>query len=117
MKLASGPLPWQDVAPAAVAPGIDARTLVGDHLSATVFELAAHAPIPRHAHPNEELGVVLRGGLRLECGGEVFTVTAGSSFFVPADAVHEGAALEDGCTLLECYAPPRVPAPAAEGVG
>ena len=112
--LTSGPLAWSEVTPSPVAEGITARTFVGDHVSTTTFELVAGAVIPRHAHPNEELGVVLRGGLRMSCGGDEFTLVAGDSFFVAPDTPHEGVALDDGCTLLECYSPPRIPAPASE---
>lgn len=113
----SGPLAWLDVDPDPVSDGITGRTVIGEHLSSTVFELAPGAAIPRHAHPSEELGVVLRGGLRLTCDGRDFEVGVGESFYVAGGAPHEGNALDEGCTLLECYSPPRVPAPASETVG
>ena len=114
--LTSGPLRWTEVEVAPVAPAITAQTLLARQLSTTRFELEPEAVIPRHAHPNDELGVVLRGALRLRCGDETFTVTAGESFFVAGGDEHDGFALDEGCTLLECYAPPRVPAPATEDV-
>lgn len=112
--LSSGPIIWSDVPASPVTDAITARTVVGSHLSSTTFELESHAPIPRHAHPNDELGIVLRGGLRMSCGADEFVVKAGEAFFVSAGTPHEGAALAGGCTLLECYSPPRVPAPADE---
>jgi quercetin dioxygenase-like cupin family protein len=119
-RLASGPLAWARVDAEPVADGITGRTLAGEHLSSTVFELAPGAVIPRHAHESEELGVVLRGGLRMSTGdGDAYEVRAGDSFFVAGATPHEGVALDDGCTLLECYSPPRVPAPSSrdEAVG
>ena len=112
--LRSGQIIWSVTDAAQVTAEISGRTLAGQHLSTTLFELKPHAVIPRHAHPNEELGVVLQGGLRLDLGGGWFTLGAGDSFFVAAGATHEGMALDEGCTLLECYSPPRVPAPASE---
>lgn len=114
MALETGPIAWGATDAAQVTDQITGRTLAGQHLSTTLFELEAHAVIPRHAHPNEELGVVLRGRLRLDLGGGWITINAGESFFVAAGAAHEGMALDEGCTLLECYSPPRVPAPATE---
>lgn len=114
MALRSGPIIWTAANAATVTAEITGRTLAGEHLSTTLFALEPHAVIPRHAHPNEELGVVLRGRLRLDVGDGWFTVGAGDSFFVAAGAAHEGMALDEGCTLLECYSPPRVPAPASE---
>lgn len=115
--LVPGAIDWAGVPEVAVAAGITGRTVAGEHLSTTVFELRPDAVIPRHAHPSEELGVVLRGSLRLVLDGAAPVVVGpGESFFVPGDTPHEGNALDDGCTLLECYAPPRVPAPSDEQV-
>ena len=111
--ISSGPLAWSEISPDAVADGITGRTVVGTHLSSTTFELEPGALIPRHTHPSDELGVVLRGALRMSCGGDEFVVRAGESFFVAGDTPHDGNALDEGCTLLECYSPPRVPAPAS----
>lgn len=113
-SLASGPIAWPEVAEAPVTSSIAARTLLGQQMSATTFELAPGAVIPRHAHPNEELGIVLRGQLRMRCDDAEFTVGPGQTFFVAAETPHDGVALDEGCTLLECYAPPRIPAPASE---
>ena len=113
-RLEPGRLDWAGSASNEVAPGITARNLVGDHLSTSTFELEPGAVIPRHAHPNEELGLVLRGGLRMRCGDQEFTVGAGDTFFVAPSTPHDGVALDEGCTLLECYSPPRTPAPATE---
>lgn len=112
--LTTGLVDWDALAPSPVADGITARTFVGAHLSSTTFELAPGAVIPRHAHPNEELGIVLRGGLRMRCGDTELTLHAGDTFFVAPDTAHEGVALDGGCSLLECYSPPRIPAPASE---
>jgi quercetin dioxygenase-like cupin family protein len=112
----AGTIDWAAVPEVAVAAGITGRTVAAEHLSTTLFELQPGARIPRHAHPSDELGVVLRGGLHLVLGASAVVVGPGESFFVPGDTPHEGNALDDGCTLLECYAPPRVPAPSDEQV-
>ena len=112
--LEPGPIDWAGVARGDVAEGITARSLVGEHLSTSTFDLEPGAVIPRHAHPNEELGLVLRGALRMCCGDEEFTVEAGDTFFVRPNTPHDGVALGEGCTLLECYSPPRTPSPVTE---
>lgn len=93
-------------------PGIAAAVAVGTQLSAAVFTLAADAVVPDHDHPNEEFGQVLSGSLELRWGGQVAVLTAGEGFILPAGVPHGARALGDGCELLECYAPPRVPTPA-----
>ncbi|MGD9700871.1 MAG: cupin domain-containing protein [Acidimicrobiia bacterium] len=111
----SGPVGWDASPESTVASGITARSRVAAHLSASVYRLAPHAVVPHHAHPSEELGYVIGGGLRMTCGdGDEFVVRAGDTFFVTANTPHSAVALAEGCELLECYSPPRVPAPQGE---
>ena len=92
-------------------PGITASVALGAQLSAAVFTLAPGAVVPHHEHPNEEFGQVLRGSLELRWADQVHVLTAGEGFILPAGVAHGARALDDGCELLECYAPPRVPTP------
>jgi quercetin dioxygenase-like cupin family protein len=101
---------WDDVATARLTPSIAAATLTGTRLSATRYLLDAGADVPEHAHDSEEFGHVVRGGLELRCEGVTSTLRAGDAFVVPGGVPHAARALDDGCELLECYAPPRVPA-------
>jgi quercetin dioxygenase-like cupin family protein len=105
----SGPVDWDGVDLAQLTPAITARSLAGEQLSTTLFTLAPGAVVPEHAHPNDEFGYVVEGSLRVWSGGDHFDVTAGGSFFVARDQPHRAVASDDGCRLLECYAPPRLP--------
>lgn len=107
----SGPTEWSDVTEARLTPAITARSLAGQQLSVTVFSLQPDAVVPEHAHPNDEFGYVIDGALRVWSGSDVYDVVAGGSFFVARDEPHRAVASARGCQLLECYAPPRVPAP------
>jgi hypothetical protein len=40
---------------------------------------------------------------------------AGAGFLIPRDITHAARAGQEGCVLLECYAPPRDPFPPAGG--
>ncbi len=91
-------------------PGISAAATSGEQLSAALYTLDAGAVVPLHAHENEEFGLVLRGSLELlEAGGDVL-LRAGDAFLLPGGVEHGARAGEDGCELIECYAPPREPA-------
>jgi len=113
--ITSGPVDWAAVPADVVAARITGRSLTGEQLSVTVFELEPGAVVPRHAHPSEEFGYVVRGALHLSVAdGDEQTVTAGGTFFVGPELTHSAVAGPDGCTLLECYSPPRVPKPVEE---
>ncbi len=52
-------------------------------------EFEPGADVPRHTHPGEELGYVMKGELILEIEGQPpAKLKAGDVFFVPAGAVH-----------------------------
>jgi quercetin dioxygenase-like cupin family protein len=100
---------WDELQTTALAKGISAAVVVGDRLSAARYLLDPGTEVPEHSHDNEEFGHVLRGAIELRCNGATATVGEGDAFVVPAGVRHSARALDDGCQLLECYAPPRVP--------
>lgn len=104
-------LRWATREHSAPLPGITASVALGAQLSAAVFTLVPGAVVPHHDHPNEEFGQVLRGSLELRWADQVAVLHAGEGFILPAGVAHGARALDDGCELLECYAPPRVPTP------
>jgi len=97
--------------------GITAAVAVGAQLSAVRYTLDADAPVPEHSHPNEEFGQILRGSLELRVAGRTRVLRAGEAFLVPGGVPHAARALDEGCELLECYAPPRDPLPPATPSG
>ena len=106
-------LRWPALDRAALLPGITATVAQGEQLSAVLYSLAAGAAVPAHAHESEEFGQVLAGSLELDVAGRTTVLTAGEGFLIPGAVPHAARAGDDGCELLECYAPPRTPVPPA----
>jgi quercetin dioxygenase-like cupin family protein len=104
-------LRWPERGSTALLPGITVSLVHGQRLTAALYSLAPGAEVPGHSHDNEEFGQVLAGSLTLTAGGQVRTLAAGEGFLLPAGVPHSAVAGADGCQLLECYAPPRAPAP------
>lgn len=88
-------------------PGVRAAAAAGEHLSAARYTLQPGAVVPVHAHANEEFGIVLRGSLELRHGHEAQILRAGEAFLLSGGVEHGARAGDDGCELVECYAPPR----------
>lgn len=110
-------LRWPARDRARLLPGITASVARGEQLSAVLYSLDAGAVVPAHEHESEEFGQVIRGSLELEIAGRTAVLTAGEGFLIPGDVPHGARAGDEGCELLECYAPPRTPVPpAAEAV-
>lgn len=104
-------LRWPELGSAALLPGITVSLAHGQRLTAALYSLDPGAQVPGHSHDNEEFGQVLAGSLELTAGGRARTLAAGEGFLLPAGLPHAAVAGPDGCQLLECYAPPRNPAP------
>lgn len=100
---------WAALAAPAPLAGITAAVAQGQRLSAACYTLAAGALVPEHTHDNEEFGQVLRGSLELRWADQTRVLVAGEAFILPAGIPHGARALDEGCELLECYAPPRNP--------
>jgi quercetin dioxygenase-like cupin family protein len=105
---------WDDLTQYAPIPGISGSVRSGVELSAALFRLEAGAVVPLHHHVNEEFGQVLTGSLELTVDTEVTTLVAGDGFLIPGNVPHAAVAGDEGCVLLECYAPPRNPFVPAE---
>ena len=103
-------LRWPERGSTAMLPGITVALAHGQRLTAALYSLDPGAEVPAHSHGNEEFGQVLAGSLELTADGRAQTLAAGEGFLLPSGMPHSAVAGPDGCQLLECYAPPRVPA-------
>jgi quercetin dioxygenase-like cupin family protein len=90
-------------------PGITAASASGAQLSASLYTLEAGAEVPLHTHANEEFGLVLRGALELLGEDGPVVLGPGEAFLLAGGVEHGARAGAEGCELVECYAPPRVP--------
>ena len=95
--------------------GIERKTLVhGDKTLMTEFRLRKGAVLPRHAHPHEQTGYLVKGRIRLRIGADEYDAQAGDSWCVPGGAEHEADILEDS-VAIEVFSPVRddyLPGPA-----
>ena len=69
----------REISPLALMDGLRVRPINGERITLAVFELDPGVAMPEHRHPNEQVGVVVRG----EFAGEA------------------------GCTIVETFSPPR----------
>lgn len=113
----AGAIRWQEQAPKQVTAAITGQSVSGQQLSAARFELSAGAEVPLHGHDSEEFGHILAGSLTIHFDGQEITLQEGESFLIPGGSTHRAVALDEGCTLLECYSPPRDPTTPARPAG
>src|SRR5438477_12646457 len=97
-----------DLAPQMLRDGICVRPVHGRHITLAVVELDPGVHMPEHRHPNEQVGVVIRGAFTFTVGGETRSRQAGDMWVIPPDVAHAVEATGDaGCTIVETFSPPR----------
>jgi quercetin dioxygenase-like cupin family protein len=89
------------------AQGIELKTLVyGERTLMTKFLLKKGSQLPRHSHPHEQTGYLVKGWIRLSIGMDETDVTPGDSWSIPAGVEHGAEVVEDA-VAIEVFSPVR----------
>jgi quercetin dioxygenase-like cupin family protein len=87
--------------------GIERKTLVhGDKTLMTEFRLRKGAILPRHSHPHEQTGYLVKGRIRLLMGTQEYEAQVGDSWCIPGGVEHRADILEDS-VAIELFSPVR----------
>ncbi len=62
---------------------------------------------PFHAHPEEQLSIILRGHVNETIMDSTYTLEPGDIMYLPGNMVHRGTYDEVGCDMLDVFWPPR----------
>ena len=95
------------MAPLRIWNGVAARAVEGERSSLAVVELDPGSLVPEHTHPNEQLGLVIRGSLEFRVGDETRKLGPGSTWCIPGDTPHEVRAGAEGAVVIDVFAPSR----------
>jgi quercetin dioxygenase-like cupin family protein len=95
----------QDYRP--VLEGIERKTLVhGQNTLMTEFRLRKGSVLPRHSHPHEQTGYLVKGLLRLRIGTSEYDAVPGDSWCIPAGVEHGADVIEES-VAIEVFSPVR----------
>jgi quercetin dioxygenase-like cupin family protein len=87
--------------------GVSAKALFGEGAMLNLVELAPEAVVPRHSHPHEQLGLVLRGSMTLVVDGSRHLLEEMDGYTLPGGIEHEGIAGPEGALVLDVFRPVR----------
>lgn len=88
-------------------PGIGLKTLVhGEKTLMTEFVLEKDRKLPKHSHPHEQTGYLVKGHIRLVVGTEEYDVMPGDSWCIPGNVEHGAQIIEDS-VAIEVFSPVR----------
>jgi quercetin dioxygenase-like cupin family protein len=90
-----------------MAEGIERKTLVhGDKTLMTKFLLRKGSIVPRHTHPHEQIGYLVKGCMQFLIGAEKFEARAGDSWCIAGGVEHKVDIMEDS-VVVEVFSPVR----------
>jgi quercetin dioxygenase-like cupin family protein len=102
--------PFDDLAgigPVDIWEGVRARILDGDLCSLAVVELDPASVVAEHAHPNEQLGLVVSGSVSFRVADETRELGPGGTWRIPPNTPHEVHAGPEGAVVVDLFAPAR----------
>lgn len=95
------------IPPLQVWPEVTARRVEGEQLTFAVVELGPNALVPEHRHPNEQIGMVIRGRVTFTVGDETRDLAAGGTWRILGTVPHVVKAGPDGAVVIDVFAPIR----------
>jgi len=103
---------WTDLPIEEVMPGVSRQTLHGKRQTMVRYVYAPGAVFPVHAHPEEQITLVIRGRIAFEVGGERVELGPGEATVIPGGVAHGAAVV--GAETVETFnalSPRRVVGP------
>lgn len=90
-----------------IFPGVDIHTLAGQGMMLSLVTFEPFAIVQPHAHPHEQMGLLLEGELQFEIGGERSLVRPGQMWQIPGGVEHRCQAGAAGAKALDVFHPVR----------
>jgi quercetin dioxygenase-like cupin family protein len=90
-----------------IFPGVTIRTAAAERMMLSLVDLAPRSVVDEHAHPHEQVGMVVSGRAVFVIGGEEKTLGPGDMYRIPGGVKHKVRALEEPVQALDIFAPVR----------
>jgi len=87
-------------------PGYEGRFLHGAGMSVAHWNVAQGSGFPEHAHPHEQIAMVVEGRFEMTVAGETRVLDPGTVAVIPSGVPHSGRALT-ACRLVDVFQPVR----------
>lgn len=87
--------------------GIQMNVMTGGRMMVNWVRIAPGAAVPSHAHPHEQVGLVLEGEIIMTIGDETRALTPGHAYTIPGNLPHAATGGASGCVVLDIFSPPR----------
>ncbi|MBT3188126.1 MAG: cupin domain-containing protein [Anaerolineae bacterium] len=89
-----------------IVPGFHGKFAHTENMTASFWRIEAGAELPEHAHPQEQISVVVAGKFEMTLDGKKELLEKGKVALIPANVKHSGKALTD-CEIMDVFYPVR----------
>lgn len=90
-----------------IFPGVHIRTCAADKMMVSVVDLEPHSVVEEHAHPHEQVGLLLSGRVRFTIGEEEKVLGPGDVWCIPGGVKHKVVALDEPARAIDIFTPVR----------
>jgi quercetin dioxygenase-like cupin family protein len=90
-----------------IFPGVAIHTVAGQAMMLSMVTFEPGAVVPDHAHPHEQMGVMVSGRLEFTVGGVTRVLGPGDSWRIPGGVPHRVRALDGPAVALDVFHPIR----------
>lgn len=87
--------------------GLGLKPVFGQNLMLSFVYMKPHSVAALHAHPEEQMGLVLEGEYEFELNGVRKMIGKGDVYIVPPNVPHAAITYDKPCLALDIFAPPR----------
>jgi quercetin dioxygenase-like cupin family protein len=91
----------------AIFPGVAICTTAGEAMMLSVVTFEPGSAVPDHAHPHEQMGVMISGRLEFTVGGVTRVLGPGDIWRIPGGVIHRVRALDGPAIALDVFHPIR----------
>jgi quercetin dioxygenase-like cupin family protein len=90
-----------------IFPGVHIHTAACERMMLSVVDLEPGAVVEEHAHPHEQVGILIQGRVEFTIGGETKTLQPGEMWRIPGGVRHKVRVLEGPAKALDIFTPIR----------
>jgi quercetin dioxygenase-like cupin family protein len=95
-----------DLDPIELIPGYKGRFVHAENMTVANWSIDNGSVAPEHAHPHEQIAIVVEGNFELTIEGETRILDTGLVAVIPPNVPHQGRALTK-CRLKDIFYPVR----------
>lgn len=90
-----------------IFPGVHIRTCATERLLVSVVDLEPNSVVEEHAHPHDQVGMLLSGKVRFVIGGEEKVLQPGDVWCIPGGVLHKVITFDEPAQAIDIFTPLR----------